>query len=156
MAFVLDIAAAPIGTVELAVRVEPVPQPDLGIRRQFHFRGVDLGQMLGPLGGGGILQPDLAWCGGISEARKIAALASAHGVPVIPHAGGLQPWSIHWLAAQATIPWAEYVVVANRADGALRPLYPFLRGVPQPQDGFLTPGEAPGLGVEIDADWLDE
>src|SRR5262249_49365980 len=40
-----------------------------------------------------IIQPDLAWCGGISEARRIAALASAHGVPVIPHAGGLQPWA---------------------------------------------------------------
>ena len=85
-----------------------------------------------------IVQPDLSWCGGISEARKIAALAGAHGVPVIPHAGGLQPWGIHWLAAQATMPWAEYVVIANRSDGALRPLFPFLRGVPQP------PGWLPG------------
>jgi L-rhamnonate dehydratase len=103
-----------------------------------------------------IIQPDLAWCGGISEARRIAALASAHGVPVIPHAGGLQPWGIHWLAAQAPIPWAEYVVIANSVDGELRPLYPFMRGIPQPRDGFITPSDLPGLGIEVDLEWLDE
>ena len=103
-----------------------------------------------------IIQPDLAWCGGISEARRIAALASAHGVPVIPHAGGLQPWGIHWLAAQAPIPWAEYVVVANSVDGELRPLYPFMRGIPQPRDGFITPSDLPGVGIEVDPEWLDE
>lgn len=101
-----------------------------------------------------IIQPDLAWCGGISEAVKIAALASARGVQVIPHAGGLQPWGIHWLAAQATVPWAEYVVIASAVDGELRPLYPFFRGVPQPVDGFLSPSDRPGLGIEVDEEWL--
>lgn len=102
-----------------------------------------------------IIQPDLAWCGGITETRRIAALAGTFGVPVIPHAGGLQPWAIHWLTAQVALPWAEYVVIASSEDGALRPLYPFLRGVPQPTDGFLTASEAPGLGVEVDSEWLD-
>ena len=55
-----------------------------------------------------IVQPDLSWCGGISEVRRIAALAGAYHVPVIPHAGGLQPWGIHWLTAQAATPLAEY------------------------------------------------
>ena len=102
-----------------------------------------------------IIQPDLAWCGGIREAVKIAALASARGVQVIPHAGGLQPWGIHWLAAQATVPWAEYVVIASAVDGELRPLYPFFRGVPQPVDGFLSPPDRPGLGIEVDEEWLE-
>lgn len=102
-----------------------------------------------------IVQPDLAWCGGISEARKIAALAGAKGVQVIPHAGGLQPAGIHWLAAQASLPWAEYVVIASRVDGALRPLVPFLRGMPQPVEGYLVPSDAPGLGVEVDPAWLE-
>jgi len=103
-----------------------------------------------------IVQPDLSWCGGISEARKIAAMASARNVSMIPHAGGLQPWGIHWLAAQSTVPWAEYVVVANRVDGELRSLYPFLRGVPLPVDGYLTPTDQPGLGIEVDTEWLAE
>ena len=102
-----------------------------------------------------IIQPDLAWCGGISEAVKIAALAGQRGVQVIPHAGGLQPWGIHWLAAQATVPWAEYVVIASAVDGELRPLYPFFRGVPQPVDGFLSPPDRPGLGIEVDEEWLE-
>ncbi|MCC6315330.1 MAG: mandelate racemase/muconate lactonizing enzyme family protein [Thermomicrobiales bacterium] len=32
-----------------------------------------------------IVQPDVIWSGGITECRKIAALAQAHGLPVIPH-----------------------------------------------------------------------
>jgi L-alanine-DL-glutamate epimerase-like enolase superfamily enzyme len=33
----------------------------------------------------GVVMPDLAWCGGLTEARKIAALAAAWQVPVAPH-----------------------------------------------------------------------
>ena len=33
----------------------------------------------------GVAMLDLSWCGGISEARKIAALAEAHQIPVAPH-----------------------------------------------------------------------
>jgi L-rhamnonate dehydratase len=103
-----------------------------------------------------IAQPDLSWCGGISEAQRIAALASANGVPVIPHAGGLQPWGIHWLVAQAAMPPAEYVVVASPEDGEMRSLFPYLHGVPQPVDGHITPSDEPGLGVKLDPAWLDE
>jgi hypothetical protein len=50
----------------------------------------------------------------------------------------------------------QYVVIAGSVDGALRPLYPFLRSVTQPVDGNLAPGEAPGLGIEVGLYWLDE
>jgi L-alanine-DL-glutamate epimerase-like enolase superfamily enzyme len=33
----------------------------------------------------GYLMLDMAWCGGISEAKKVAALAELHGVPIAPH-----------------------------------------------------------------------
>ena len=36
-------------------------------------------------GAAGVAMLDLSWCGGISEARKIAALAEARHVPVAPH-----------------------------------------------------------------------
>jgi L-alanine-DL-glutamate epimerase-like enolase superfamily enzyme len=36
-------------------------------------------------GAAGVVMLDLSWCGGLSEARKIAALAEAHHVPVAPH-----------------------------------------------------------------------
>jgi L-rhamnonate dehydratase len=53
-----------------------------------------------------IWQPDITWCGGMSELRHIGALAAAYNIPVIPHAG----W--HYGGAQyilATInsPWCE-------------------------------------------------
>jgi len=31
------------------------------------------------------LQPDVAVVGGLTEARRVAALAHAHGLPVAPH-----------------------------------------------------------------------
>lgn len=36
-------------------------------------------------GAAGVAMLDLSWCGGLSEARKIAALAEAHHVPIAPH-----------------------------------------------------------------------
>jgi L-alanine-DL-glutamate epimerase-like enolase superfamily enzyme len=103
-----------------------------------------------------ILQPDLAWVGGITEARKVAALASAWGLDVIPHAGGLQPWTLHFIASTVNAPWAECVVVGNPGDAQpLRGLYPVLKGVPLAQDGVIAPADAPGVGVEVDATYLE-
>jgi galactonate dehydratase len=33
----------------------------------------------------GVIMLDLSWCGGISEAKKIASMAEAHQLPVAPH-----------------------------------------------------------------------
>lgn len=104
-----------------------------------------------------ILQPDLVWAGGITEARKIAAIASAWGLDVIPHAGGLQPWAVHFIAAQVNCPLAEWVVIGNPGEAdPVRSLYPYLRGVPLPEQGFIRPADAPGIGVEADPAWLGE
>jgi len=103
-----------------------------------------------------ILQPDLAWVGGITEARKIAAMASAWGLDVIPHAGGLQPWALHFVASQPNTPLAECVVIGNAGeDDPVRSLYPYLRGVPLPRDGFIAPSDDPGVGVTAEPAWFD-
>lgn len=102
-----------------------------------------------------ILQPDLNWCGGITEARKITAMASAWGLDVIPHAGGLQPWALHFIASQPNCPMAECVVIGNKSDAEpLRSLYPYMIGVPLAQDGYIRPTDTPGLGIELDPAWL--
>jgi L-rhamnonate dehydratase len=104
-----------------------------------------------------ILQPDLAWVGGISEARKIAGMASAWGLDVIPHAGGLQPWGLHFIASQVNCPLAECVVIGNQGEpDAVRSMYPFLEGVPLPVDGLIAPSDEPGIGVSVNPDWLLE
>ena len=102
-----------------------------------------------------ILQPDLAWVGGITEARKIAAMASAWGLDVIPHGGGLQPWAVHFIAATVNCPLAEWVVRGN--PGEANPLhlaYPYLDGAPYPEGGAIRPTDLPGIGVSVNEDWF--
>ena len=104
-----------------------------------------------------ILQPDLAWVGGISEAKKIAAMASAWGLEVIPHAGGLHPWGLHFMISTVNCPKAEWVVIGNPGeDDASRNRYPYLEGVPEPLDGMIKPTDKPGLGITINEDWLGD
>jgi L-rhamnonate dehydratase len=46
-----------------------------------------------------IVQPDVQWCGGLSELVKINAIAEAHGIKTIPHAGTNTPFGQHACAA---------------------------------------------------------
>ena len=58
-----------------------------------------------------VLQLDVTWAGGITEMRKVCALASAEGVPVIPHAGWSEAaQSITFSQPQQTCPMIEYLV----------------------------------------------
>jgi L-rhamnonate dehydratase len=102
-----------------------------------------------------ILQPDLMWVGGISEARKIAAMASAWGLDVIPHGGGLHPWGVHFMTSQVNCPLAEWVVVGNAGEeNPIRPLFPYFDGAPVPKNGSIQPTETPGLGISVREGWL--
>ena len=57
------------------------------------------------------IQFDTNRVGGITQARKIAALAEAHSVPVIPHAG--QMHNFHVVMASLNSPMAEYFPVVD-------------------------------------------
>ena len=100
-----------------------------------------------------ILQPDVNWVGGITEGRRIVAMASAAGLPVIPHAGGLQSAALHLMMASVNCPMAECVIVHRPGDQPARPL---LRGLPEPVDGYIVPSDKPGLGLELDEELLAE
>jgi galactonate dehydratase len=94
-----------------------------------------------------VIQPDLCHCGGLWEARKIAAMAETYYVSVAPH-NPLGPVAtaaaIHfalatpnWLiqeAIRADVPWRDAVVGG---------------GLPVVQ-GYILPPPAPGLGVSVD------
>ena len=97
-----------------------------------------------------ILQPDLAWVGGITEAKKIAAMASAWGLDVIPHAGGLHPWGLHFIQSRRSIArWPSGWSIGNKGEeDPIRPLFPYLEGAPVPKNGFILPSNAPGIGVQ--------
>lgn len=97
-------------------------------------------------GGVTVLQPDVEWVGGISEARRICHLASAYHLVVVPHAGGLQAGALHLMKSQVNTPLAEWVRTWDRAAGRPRPA---LDGVPDPVAGRIAPSEEPGLGWRV-------
>jgi D-galactarolactone cycloisomerase len=100
-----------------------------------------------------ILQPDLSKTGGVTEALRIAAMASSHKLPINPHtsATGLNmAASIHFLAAIDNGGWFE-------ADVAKENLFrDALTSRPDrlDADGCVRPPEGPGLGIEIDESFL--
>jgi L-alanine-DL-glutamate epimerase-like enolase superfamily enzyme len=96
-----------------------------------------------------ILQPDPTWAGGLTEMRKICALASAYGIPVIPHHGGLA--SLHLIASQAitTCPIQEWLL----QHGALGNF--FLKHKIEPVNGSFSLPEWPGLGIELDEEVVE-
>jgi D-galactarolactone cycloisomerase len=100
-----------------------------------------------------ILQPDLSKTGGITEALRIAALASAWKLPIHPHSSmtGLNhAATIHFLAAIDNGGYFEGDVSrANKFRDEL---------VSNPgeidRDGNVWPLEAPGLGLEVNEAFL--
>ncbi|RKK03263.1 mandelate racemase/muconate lactonizing enzyme family protein [Pseudoroseomonas wenyumeiae] len=101
----------------------------------------------------GIWQPDLSKCGGITEALRIAAMASAHKIQVHPHSSmtGLnQAASIHFLCAIDNAGYFEADVSRGNLFRDALVSEPWRIGA----DGCVWPNEAPGIGVEVDEDWL--
>lgn len=89
-----------------------------------------------------ILQPDIYRAGGLSELRKIAAMASAYNLPVIPHGVGAPTY--HFVMATPNCPRAEFVDIF--AQGGK----PILKGDAQPKNGYVELGDTPGFGYDLD------
>lgn len=96
-----------------------------------------------------IIQPDVGWCGGLTELLKISALADAHSVLVIPH--GSSVYSYHFVATRHNSPFAEFLMMAPRADRVQPMFAPQLLGEPVPENGRLRVSvlDKPGFGVEL-------
>src|SRR6201997_2581642 len=95
-----------------------------------------------------IVQPDLAWAGGFSECRRIAALAQAHHRMVAPHAFAgavLLAASLHFVAS---IP-NGLVLEFDQNPNALRDEL-LKEQVEIETDGTIKLPERPGLGIELD------
>ena len=102
----------------------------------------------------GVLQPDVNRVGGITEARRIVALASAHSLPVCFHQGWLH--SYHQIAAFPACPIGEYFPPPDPAAPAGNALnWLVLRGEPLATEGAVDLPETPGFGWEIDRAALD-
>jgi L-rhamnonate dehydratase len=99
-----------------------------------------------------LLQPDLHRCGGLTEARKIAALAATAGLEVIPHAYSAP--HVHFVAATVNAPLVEYFPLPVWEPAAADVPSPFL-GQPLPQNGVITLPTTPGLGIMVNRGLLN-
>jgi L-alanine-DL-glutamate epimerase-like enolase superfamily enzyme len=100
-----------------------------------------------------VLQPDLSRCGGITEALRIAALASGAGLPVCTHGchtGLNMAASVHFLAS---IDRAWYFEGDGSTDNPLR-TRACSASYSLNDDGTVLPLEGPGLGVDVDENFI--
>ena len=101
-----------------------------------------------------IIQPDLSHAGGISECRRIAAMAEAYDVAVAPHC----PLGPLALAAclQIAVSTPNFVIqemslgIHYNTDGHDLLTYLKDKSVFDVKDGHVAAPEGPGLGVELD------
>jgi L-alanine-DL-glutamate epimerase-like enolase superfamily enzyme len=101
-------------------------------------------------GAAGVVMLDLSWCGGLSEARKVAAMAEAWHLPVAPH------------DCTGPVVWAASTHLSLNAPNALvqEGVRAFYRGwyrdvvtaLPEVRGGHVTVPPGPGLGLDLHPD----
>ena len=95
----------------------------------------------------GVAMLDLSWCGGLTEARKIAAMADAWQLPVAPH------------DCTGPVVWAASTHLSLHAPNALiqesvRAFYSgwykeLVTELPVVKNGMISLNDKPGLGLEL-------
>lgn len=101
-----------------------------------------------------ILQPDITWLGGITEARRVMAQAAASNVLIVPHGSSI--YSYHLQFAFNNAPLGEFINLS--ADGC--ELKPYFGGLfpdePLPKAGKITLEQInkPGFGCVLKKDLL--
>ena len=99
-----------------------------------------------------ILQPDIAWCGGLTTCRKICDTADASGLNVILHGGGNTVYGQHFSFSMPSVSWVECYV--GSPPGVPLDETWGLPGQAFPKAGRLVPSDAPGFGLDIPDTWL--
>jgi L-rhamnonate dehydratase len=93
------------------------------------------------------IQPDVGWCGGLTELVRIADMADAAATMVIPH--GSSVYSYHFVTTRENSPFAEFLMMSPRADRIVPMFDPLLLAEPLPVNGRLKVPDTPGFGVTL-------
>ena len=90
----------------------------------------------------------MTWCGGLTEARRVVAMAAADDVLVVPH--GSSVYAYHLQYAFPNCPVAEFINLSPRGDA----IVPYFGGLfpdePLPANGRIDLPDRPGFGVTLD------
>lgn len=100
-----------------------------------------------------VIQPDVAFCGGLTVCRQVSSLAQAAGRRCVPHCfstGINLTASLHWIA---TVPDGDLVEYCLRPSPLMRKL---VRNLPPLVNGRVPVPDGPGLGIELDEDIVAE
>lgn len=95
-----------------------------------------------------VVNPDICWCGGLSEAKKIATLAEVHQVPIAPHNCGGPVLHVASLHLAQNVP-NLYILESVRRHYA-REYRGLVTETGAARDGWLAAPDRPGLGIELD------
>ncbi len=88
------------------------------------------------------LQPDLTWSGGLTTGRRVATMAAAKSVPVMPHRGG-SAFGMQLVISHPNCPMAESFGTGEQGNELMALCTaPFERG-------YYRPPQGPGMGVEF-------
>jgi L-rhamnonate dehydratase len=94
-----------------------------------------------------VFQPDVDWFG-LTPVVKVAAIAEAAGIDLVPHAAGNSVYGQHVCYALPAIDRTEFFV--GTAPGVPLEAGRWLPGQAVPEEGTMTPPDDPGFGVDMD------
>lgn len=94
-----------------------------------------------------VIQPDVGWCGGLTELIKIGNLAESCGKMVIPHGSAM--YSYHYVITKTNSPITEFLMMSPDGDQIAPQYAPLINNEPLPVNGRLKLDDKPGFGVEL-------
>lgn len=94
-----------------------------------------------------ILQPNVCYCGGFTDSRKVAHLAQCFNMPIM-NGGGWPHFNMHFIAAMMN-GWRVEFHLGMQQVGDL-----IFRDAPKPQNNEIVVPDAPGLGMQVDERFL--
>jgi D-galactarolactone cycloisomerase len=106
-----------------------------------------------------VLQVDICSAGGLTEAKRIAALASTYGVEIIPHTWGTGiafHAAMHYISNLEPIPGRlkapDFFIEYDRTENGIRDRLTYPSMIMK--DGYIEVPDRPGLGIEVNEEAL--
>ena len=95
-----------------------------------------------------ILQPDICNAGGITELKKVAAIAEAQHVMMAPHNTNAAVGTVASMHLDASMP--NFLIQEYHAEHYEPHYFDIFPGLPRQQNGYVDLPQGPGLGLGFD------
>ena len=99
-------------------------------------------------GAADVVQVDITRVGGYTEALKVAAITQAWNLKFAPHA--MEHMHLHIVSAVPNALFLERLILFEEITGCI------YRNPPMPAGGYMQIPDLPGLGLELDMDFIKE